>query len=777
MVSAGAIEKDEILTDGVRPITCGRFVANNTLTINATIENALNDAIWVKGNLTLPADFIRKVQNKTPDKNSLLDMFDDSEIKPTVDRTSDAPYLNAGVHGITSYLFKIENRSTSLMEFNIPVDDTFLESMYYNLELTWGVFNIFYESKSEIVRTKTFQVTPFEWVDQDTMQPVEMGKSLGNGLQVTNVVIPDTSIWKGDPLILEITLHNYGSTTTSGYINAKVREVKELYIGFDMEVTVHYGYGLWCIPFIDPGETITIEYYIGPYLQDIDRGVWALNGAMDAKDFTPEKVWYGTTELLITTPDLNWEFHTEIYPYIRAFSVKQNPNKHVIFAAVVDDETYSGNVVSFFEEVLDNPIRIGQGMQLEPETTFEEEFGFDFRFYYVDTYNWPDFMYGLAGSSEALRNTKYALGEGLGIGSCWTSGTAANPNTDLIQSFTQRENHGFDIGLGFMPSGFWWHNGEGLAITKGTVAVVMGASIPNYPRVKECALHEICHLFGAKHGQDYPPGDKFGSNSGGDGYDYIMATPSGDDVGGGVWRMHDLTRDRINEFYHCYKFDGAAYPQYISNIFYGQVECRALFGPNQEDSPIYQLRSDGLFRWTYNPSDYTRFIITDVAMASPENDGRSISSKYVNAEISYPDPGKARFFVAYELAWESKYWPSSWTPSNTYRLDLIFWMLQYSSTTGSTVDNVQICVLSEQSSSPMIYYSGWFKSSDPTTGSPGSWVFCYNIWGKQKVALSNQDDTSIWILFGISDVWVADWYQKIWVHPIGMVMVYDYISW
>ena len=777
MVSASAIEKDEILTDRVRPITCGRFIANNTLTINATIENTLNDAIWVKGNLTLPIEFIKSIQNVTTERNLLLTQFNASETLPVVDRSLNSSYLKSGLRGIVSYVSRIENHSSSLMEFRFPVDDTYLESYSYNLKLTWGYYDIFHEGKSELVSNQIFSVTPFEWVDKTTMQPHEMMSS-GSGLEITDIVVPDTSIWKGDPFILELTIHNFGSSTMiGGAINAKVREVKELYIGFDREVTAYFGYGLTCIPIMNPGETVTIEYPIGPYLMDDIRGRWALNGAMDAKDFTPEKLWYGTTELSLSTMGFDFHYYTTTYTYIRAFSVKQNPNKHVIFTAVVDDETYSGNPVEFFEDAIDNPIRIGQGMQLEPETTFEEEFGFEFDFYYVGTYDWPDFMHGAASRAEALRNTEYALGQGLGLGSGWTSKKIDNPiNDDLNQGFTQRENHGFDVGLGFMPSGFYIHNGEGLAWGLETVCVTMGASIPNWNRVRECALHEICHLFGAIHGEDYAT-NPFGPYE--DGYSYVMQGGNGNDVGNGVWRMHDFTRDRINEFYHCYKFDGAAYPQedISSGKWYGQTKLEAWFSKNQNIAHVYRLDSDGLYKWDYDPSDYTRFLLAESYGASPEQEGRYISTNYISAEILYPNPGRAYFFMAYEIYWSSDYWPSQWDEIMGFKLKSYIWMYQSSGTTGSSVDYVRSWLISDQSSNPVLYYSGWFKASDSNIGSSGNWEDCHKTWGLQTITINQLTDTSLWFLFGFRDAWSADWSQVLHTHPKSFQLTFDYKTW
>ncbi len=781
-VSASDLEESDRLKDKVVPVECSRHIANNTLSINVTTTNTLDVPISVTGNLTLPAEFVSRVMNTSIDQYN-LSLYDEklNESLDTVDRTNSSCYVMAGMKGVIFREPYLKNRSSTILEFCFPVDDTFVESEYYQLELTWdSVADPSMSSIDRIEYSQTFNVTPFDWIDPESMQPLQSSRSSTCDLEITDVVVPDTSIWKGDSFVVELTIHNYGPLPIlMVYINAKVQAQRRLYIGFDEEVTAYSGNGLFCIPYIGPSETITGSYGIGPYLTDDNRGIWALNGGMNAKDFTPEEIWYSTSEFTVYGIDPLFNIHTESFPFVRSFYVIQNPSEHVIFAAVVDDETSTFDAEQFFQDVVTNPIRIGHGMVIEPETTFEDEFDLDFRFLYVGRYDWPDYMHGVCTTQMAYRNTRYALGQALRLGSDWVSDKVTNPDDSAYdQGFTQRENHGFDIGLGLMPSGWPSHQGAGMSQQLGSVSVVTGTPTPNLPKVKEAALHEICHLFGALHGDDDEyEGDEFGPDF--DGYTYIMAKGTGDDVGEGVWRMHDFTRDRIDEYYHTSKFDGAAYPQYDSQIqdWYGQTDCHAWFGHNQDTTPVYRLDSDGLYRWDYGSGHYTRFTITDLAWVSPEKSSLKVSTKRVDAEISYPNPGKAYFFVAYEISWLSDYWPSGWNPSSEFKLTTFCWIYQSSDRYGSTVDNVRIRVCSDSSSNPTLYYNAWFKASNPDVGTPGVWEDCHKTWGKQKIEIIPMNDTSIWYLFGFRDAWSADWHQKIYTHPISFEIEFEHTIW
>ena len=750
--------RDE-LRDSVGPGMCGRFFDNSSLCIGVEIVNTQSSSVSIIGNLTFPEVFVKGVMNRTEVVNS--------------------SYLESGIHGVLGNCSFVTGNSSSLSVFRFPVDGSFPESEYYNLELYWKVVDApFSPSKVSVEYTQRFNVTPFDWIDPETMTPrVVRGIPLPSyDLRITAVILPDTSIYKGDTVIAYVTVHNYGTRSMKAFLNAKVKENSGLYIGFDKGVWAYGGNGVDMIFYVSPGGTYTYSFAFGPVLHDDDRGIWALNGRIDASSYQAVSLWYRLQYVKLRGYG-DWAFRTTYtYTCNRDFYVIQDSQTHVIFTAVVDDESCWVDPAAFFEEVVDYSIRIGEGWNLGPYTTFEQEFGVDMQFTSVGEYDWPDSALGHASIYEALRNTAYALGQGLKLGGCWASEKVENPdNPDYSYGYTQRENHGFDIGLGFMPGGFWSHAGEGVAVPLGSIAVAMGAAIPNYVRVKECALHEICHLFGALHGDEYSP--PFGPDPppAGDGYTYVMQNGTGNDLWPwGGWRMHSLTRQIINENNHLKKFDGAPAPEYTSGKWYGQIECYVLMNANAPKDSAYRLDSDGKYHWGYNSQDYTRFSITDDFVYNVEESGRVLCTKHLEAEISYPNPGKASFYVAYKLYWYSTYWPTGFSPSQGMDLDVDYWIWQNSETTASSVDNVRMVVISSRSSSPSQYYFAWFEAASPSTG----WFYCHGQWAVQnKMRNIYLTDSTVYLLLGFRDAWSADWEQELQLHPTWIRFTYSWNSW
>ena len=247
---------------------------------------------------------------------------------------------------------------------------------------------------------------------------------------------------------------------------------------------------------------------------------------------------------------------------------------------------------------------------------------------------------------------------------------------------------------GDLPAGFAYLYGEGKSTPNASISVVMGTYGSHYPHVLECALHELCHLFGALHGNQYGS-DSFGPQSGGDGYTYVMSAGTGNDgyPHWNGWRMHNLTRQIINDHNHLKKFDGAPSPEYFSGKWYGQIECYVRMNANQYTEPVYRLDANGLYHWGYDSQDYTRFTITDDFTMGIEQPGRVLGSKYIDAEVSYPNPAMAMFFAAYKLYWSSEYWPTGFNPSQGLNVVIDFLSWQSSDTTNSHVDNIRIQII------------------------------------------------------------------------------------
>ena len=624
--------------------------------------------------------------------------------------------------------------------------------------------------------TQSYNVTPFDWIDQTTMMPKEVEggeKDDPFDFRIASVTLPDTSIYKGDRVVVYVTVHNYGSYYMKAFLNVKVKEDSGLYIGFDRGVWSYHGCGIDMIYFVAPGNTFTYSFAFGPVLYDDDRGIWALNGGIDSSSYVATSLWYELYQVKLLGEPLFGGYPTEFdYDCSISFYVIQKTSSPRILAAVVDDDTCWINPATFYEEVVDYPIRIGEGDNLEPYTTFEQEFNVDLKFYQVGSYDWHDSTHGQASLAEAYRNTRYALGKGLKLGGNWITENVKNTcNPSYWYCYTQRENHGFDIGLGLLPAGYTSHTGNGVSLMTGSVAVTMGSEFYS-ERVKECALHELCHLFGALHGDQYGL-DSFGFDE--DGYTYVMADGTGEDLSPDQgWRMHTLTRQKINGNNHLKKFDGAPAPEYYAGNWYGQIECYVQMNANHYSEPVYRLDSDGLYHWGYNSQDYRRFSVTDDFVLGVEEIGTVLSTKYVDADVSLLGYWKTEFYAAYKLYWSSNHWPTGFNPSQGIKLEVDFWSWENCDDTISTVDNVKIQVISDRSSTPSVLYTVFFEANSPSD----DWKKCHDCWAMQTCMRDiDLTDSEVYLLFGFRDAWDRDYHQELKIHPGYIKFKYTWSDW
>jgi len=753
-VSAYDIEDQSLLKDKVRPVSYSRQIRNSSLDILIEIVNSLDYPITMNATLAFPEEYSSSFSNYSHIKNSA--------------------YFKAGFRGVVGSKTYLSNHSSGQSWFKFPINGSFPECDYYVLNISWSTIN-FHQNLiiPKLAYTQTFNITLFE---AESLNPNQrIGPSYD--LRITSVTLSSSISYKGDSVLAYVTVHNYGTRWMKAFLNAEVSEDSNLYIGFDRGVEAYYGNGVDMIYYVFPGYSFTYYFAFGPILYDDSRGIWALNGRLDPVTFDYDSIWYNLDSVTLRGYG-DWAFRTTyVYSTSETFRVNQHYSTPRILGAVVDDETTSIDPATFYEEVVDYPIRIGEGDNLEPYTTFEEEFGVDFRFTSVGYYDWDNVLHGYASRSEALQNTAHALGMNLKLGGNWISKPVDHPtNSDYSYGYTQRENHGFDIGLGFMSAGFVFHRGEGLAIYDGSIAVTIGTQFMGYTRVQEAGLHELSHLFAARHGDD----DYFGSNKFGlnfDGFTYIQANGTGHDLLPLVgWRMHTLTRQLINGNYHLRKFDGALPPEYTSSMWYGQKDCYVNMGANQPTSPVYVLSSDGYYRWTYNSQHYDRFTVTNSYDLDVEQDDRYLSSKKVSANIDYYGSGSGAFYVGYQFYWLSTYYPTGFSPSQGLDFSMRFWLYEEASSTISSVDNVQIRIVSHQSSIPQVYYTAGFKASSP----PSPWLFCHNTWAEQRLDEQNGPtlyDSTVYVLFGVYDAWTYDWSQNIKVHPVDFTFKYTLSSW
>ncbi len=230
------------------------------------------------------------------------------------------------------------------------------------------------------------------------------------------------------------------------------------------------------------------------------------------------------------------------------------------------------------------------------------------------------------------------------------------------------------------------------------------------------------------------------------------------------------------------KFDGAPAPKDSGGHSYGQRTCYVWFGARTRYCPVYRLDSDGEYHWGYSSADYDRFSITDY-FALGIDDGkddwgpdRRVWTEHLQGEISYPNPGKAEFYIAYELSWSVEHYPTGYDPA-THGLTLVFEYTVWhgSETTSSTVDNVKMRIVSGKTASPQVYYYAWFEAASPGNG----WVYCHQKWAVEPLnpARTTLSDSKVYLLIGFRDAWDADWQQGLKVYLRSAEFMYNWETW
>ncbi|MHA1633014.1 MAG: hypothetical protein ACTSUZ_00495 [Candidatus Thorarchaeota archaeon] len=314
------------------------------------ILNTWSTSIEIEGNLTLPTSFLDK----------LKDYSNETETQ----------YYATGVKGVIGNCTFIPGNQSRVSIFRFPTQGSFVESEYYNLEIKWRLVSTIEDSLSPTpIYTQMFNVTPFDWIDQRTMMPMDLEDEEGEkdynlyDLRITTVSLPDSSIYKGDSVEVRVTVHNYGMSSMKAFLNAEIKEDSGLYIGFDKGVWSYYGNGVDMIYYVRPGITYTYYFAFGPILYDDYRGVWALNGRIDADSYQATSLWYRLYQVKLRGYSGGFRT-TGQYFCSKSFSVIQKSSTPRILAAVVDDETCWVDPAAFFEGVVDYSIRIGEGWNL-----------------------------------------------------------------------------------------------------------------------------------------------------------------------------------------------------------------------------------------------------------------------------------------------------------------------------------------------------------------------------------------------------------------------------
>ena len=752
--------------EAIQVTKCTRSFTEDSLRIGVQLKSDCPAAVSIQCRLVVPEEFIERATR-------------DGVYHET-------PYYNAGPEVMESDWFTMDPQESRVCTFEIPVQSTFIESENYEVVLTWhtewGLF-------SGVNQRKTLGVTPFESVDSSSADEYERPDGTFRAayvppepsceplLVVTSTSLVDYSLYKGEALHAMITVRNDGGAAGTPYLNVRIRESTKLYIGFDRGVWAFYEPGTTMGSAVDPGYSKTYDLSIGPVLRDTLRGIWALNARVN-NDAVSGSVSYELFSVCVETY-YSGAWHANYAGCSRVFTVTQNTNTRVVLTAVIDDNYFPSGTdpAQYCEKVMNFPLKIGNKTYTGPVTSFQKEFGLDFMFFNVGQYTWPSWMPRNVHWVEALQATRYALGHQLNLGTDWISSNV-NFATESMAP-TMRENHGFDLGIGLMAVTNC--NGYGVADgILGTCAVAIGN--PIWLRVKEVVLHEICHLFGAIHGEAYGtnglPGTPFGPDK--DGLTYVMAGGDGDDFDyllSDCWRMNPQTCAIIRSLNHLKKFDGADAPAGTGIWLVGQYLCHAAYGPCAPQSQVYRLMDSSNYVEGNGGSLFSRFRVAedDMQYASGERYWRET---VVDANVLAPN--WAYFYVAYRLEWGPDHWPTGFSSTSVLKLyfNLSLWHTAY--LTASTITNVDIRVNSGLIGTPTSHYSAWFLSSNPAMRSENIYPHsCYKVWGTCNPVPFDVIDSDgiVFLLIGFCDAWADEYDQAVFVHPNKIQYTYHVDTW
>ncbi len=742
--------QSEILVD-----ECTRSFTLDTLFINVKLRSNVESEIPAKCKLVIPDEIVEKMKSDG--------VFEDT------------PYLMKASEGIETDWFTIENGESKECVFEIPVKAPFLESEWYDLIITWNSVEFPFGMKT---KTQTVRVTPFENLENETDMSLDSEFTIAYDPDRPPRVYPDirptavslvwSSLYKGDQAHARITVRNYGTGSGTPYLNLQIKELSELYVGFDRGVWAKYGNGVSGGSTVSPGYSKTYDFYFGPILYDSSRGIWALNGRRSNYDASVQTLSYRIAKARVKSYYLGTFWATREASFTRDFTVNQHPTIPRILTAVVEDEYFPYNPATFCEEAVDFPLRIGSPTYTGPLTSFESVFGLDFRFYDVGDYNWPYDQTWNIDNWEALQITRASLGDCLSLGHDWVS-EGVNIQSSSIEDMagTMRENHGFDLGLGIF---YGYNAARGMSYQNGNYHEVIGAH--SWDHYKECVVHEICHGFSARHGDQYPT--KFGPGE--DGLTYVMGGGTGNDFFSwpATWRMNPQVETEINGEGHLRQYNGAAPPTSVGG--YGQWRCYVPFGLETPQYQIYRLTSSSSYVQGDGGSLFQRFNVIEGHLGSPSNTWWRVTE--VDANINWPNT--AYFYVSYRLQWSSDHWPTGFSPANGMDFWYDFTAWHYTKQIISSVTNVDIKIISGCTGTVTTYYSRNFLSNNPQPGYGEDFEVCYKQWGNIKrwdpINIADADG-DVYFLVGFRDAWSYDWIQRLDVHPNFMQFHYNLGTW
>ena len=742
-VSASTVQAD----DSTAPIKIAgsqRNFTENIMNVYVWIENCLNQPITVKGNLSVPEHFQLGLEGENEiDFNKAGNLQIWSVIDPNKVQPSDSPF--------------------QLVTYKI----FFLEPAQFQLSLKWRYLNEremnWREVEVTIHPTRSTESDYILGTGSGTGEPL---RSADFGVNSVSVSGESVNSDKGTPIHFIVTFINWGTSPTGTLsVNIKIKEDSNLYLGFDQGVWAYTGHGKntgWSLRAPRWYEDFVLgayHLYVGPYLDDDSRGIWALNGMTRVNGTcVPEPLGYKGTRATCHSATKgdglgksgSWSFNVN------------DTGDHDIFVATIRDNYWAemnsfSDETDFFEFAVNYPmvVRLESGEDSE-ESSFADWFDFTFHTKHIDTFEWDSEAIYVDSSTlryEARHRTAEILGAGIGMGTAMCSSHLDHGSSNTLptdETFTMRENHGFDIGFGFLGIPKIGSGGEN--ISRGTGAAwaidaAMAIAMVNYDlsevpnRTIGVTIHELTHLFSGVHLNETELG-----------YACIMAgnKSNGDHTGQGQLRMSTVTEGNLSLPYNLLQFAGAARPMTVSSQKYGQWNCHTYFMFTAPTSPVQYIDEYGSpyeYYW-----EYTGWY--DYFSVSPERIRFNVTADSNSVNDSW-------YFVGYNLDFNSDYWPSGFDPSTT-DIYVNFIVNMTALADSSTYRYSYVRLLSDNTITPTFYQSWYYHYSNNYE------------WEEVDEDSSSINDASVWLLFGIKDHTATDYHQQLLLEVNYIDLYYEY---
>lgn len=735
-VSASSVQLVEDSTTPIKIVESQRNFTENIMNVYVWIENCIDQPITIKGNLSVPDTFELGLESENGidfDKEGNIQFW--SVINPREVKSPDEP-------------------------FKLVTDEVFfIEPTQFRITLEWAYVNgreLDWHKVTEIIY-------PARGIDSNSGDGGLLRATFG--VDSVSVSGESTNSDKGTPIHFVVTFINWGSTSTGTLsVNIKISEDSNLYLGFDQGVWAFSGNGKntgkslraprWYEDFV----LGTYHLYVGPYLNDDDRGIWALNGMTRVNGTcVPEPLGYkGTRATCWSATKGAGNSETGIW----SFNVNDTGD-HDIFVATIRDNYWAemssySDETEFFEYAVNFPmvVRLDTGYDSEV-SSFTDWFDFTFHTKHIDTLTWDSeaiYVDVAPLRNEAKRRTAKLLGDTIGIGSAMCSAhldDGVTPTLPSGETFTMRENHGFDIGFGFIGIPRINEGGENKSRSTGVVWAVDAAiaitmlnpELSNsFNQTIGKTIHELTHLFSGIH-LDSP-------------YPCIMdgQGTQGDHTGDGALRMNTLTEGNISLSFNLLQFAGAARPMTIASQNYGQWGCHTFFiftAPTSPAQYVYSYLGPNEYFWEYT-GWYDYFSITS-------------NRTMYNVTADNNEANNSYYYVGYNLNFDSAYWPTGFNPSTTQlKVNIKFNITALSDISLERYAYVRL--VSANTTTPSLHasWSYWFADNNDI---------------EEYTELSSpftDTDASVWLLFGLKDAHSEEHHQQMHVWMNLMDLFYEY---